>query len=46
MNVAELYERLMTTGPPPHGKADADYKEEEARSIEPVDFSQPETLKL
>ena len=46
MNVTELYESLVATETLPHVKADADYKEEEAKSIKPVDFSQPETLKL
>jgi hypothetical protein len=46
MNVAELYQRLVATGIVPAGKADADHKEEEAMSIKPVDFRQPETLKV
>jgi hypothetical protein len=46
-NVTELYERLVTTGILPHGKADAACKnKEEATSIKPVDFNQPETLKM
>ncbi|PNF21028.1 hypothetical protein B7P43_G08403 [Cryptotermes secundus] len=47
MNVTELYERLVTAGILPRGKADADCKnKEEANSIKPVDFSQPQTLKI
>jgi hypothetical protein len=48
INVAELFQRLVATGIVPQaGKADADSKkEEEAKSIKPVDFKQPETLKV
>jgi hypothetical protein len=47
INVADLFQKLVATGIVPQaGKADADSKkEEEAKSIKPVDFKQPETLK-
>jgi hypothetical protein len=48
INVADLFQKLVATGIVPQaGKADADSKkEEEAKSIKPVDFKQPETLKV
>ncbi|PNF27040.1 hypothetical protein B7P43_G10416 [Cryptotermes secundus] len=47
MNVTELYERLVTAGILPRGKANADCKnKEEANSIKPVDFSQPGLVAL
>jgi hypothetical protein len=46
MNVAELYSRLVATGILPGEKNDGDCKKEEDNSIKPVDFSQPETLKV
>jgi hypothetical protein len=56
-NVTKLYQRLVAAGFLPARKADADREEEEeeeeveeeeeeGNSIKPVDFSQPETLKV
>jgi hypothetical protein len=46
MNASELYQQA--TGFLPRGRADekCKQKEEEAGCIIPVDFSQPETLKM
>jgi hypothetical protein len=47
MNVAKLYQRLVATGILAAGKADTSHKQVEAiMSIKPVDFKQPETLKV
>jgi hypothetical protein len=48
INVADLFQKLVATGIVPQAeKADADSKkEEEAKSIKPVDFKQPETLRM
>lgn len=48
INVDELFQRLVATGIVPQAeKADADSKkEEEVKSIKPVDFKQSETLKV
>jgi hypothetical protein len=48
INVDELFQRLVATGIVPQAeKADADIKkEEEVKSIKPVDFQQSETLKV
>jgi len=48
INVDELFQRLVATGIVPQAeKADADSKkEEEVKSIKPVDFQQSETLKV
>ncbi|PNF38940.1 hypothetical protein B7P43_G07039 [Cryptotermes secundus] len=42
-----MYQRLVAAGILPGGRADSHCEEqEEANSIKPVDFSQPETLKI
>jgi hypothetical protein len=52
MTVTQLYQRLVETGFLPRGTNDADNKQKEEEedgagySIIPVDFSQPETLKM
>lgn len=48
INVVELFHKLVATGIVPQAeKADAESKkEEEVKSIKPVDFKQPETLKV
>lgn len=43
MNATDLYQRLVAAGLLPAQKAD---EEEEAKCMKPVDFTQPETLKV
>jgi hypothetical protein len=45
--VSDLYQRLVAAGMLPATKAEThEKKQEEAKSVMPVDFKQPETLKV